>query len=254
MTTLSTTVLPPLRRTSRRRRLATLALLATATGGALTACSSDDGGDAPAGGDASRAGSVALVGTFALDPGACDGAPSGSYFRMVNSGGTLEEGPYFPNPDSSCSDPSITPIAPGTDGGLVTGGYQPSPDPAFDDQGNAQADGITAPAGFAAIQFGLSTQETDPQTGTEVPAPEILAADGELSGQITAWSASWNSLYFNQGSPKPDGSSPGLTAPVSGTYDEETGRFVLEWASAVVDGPFNGFTGVWHLEGTFTPA
>jgi hypothetical protein len=29
---------------------------------------------------------------------------------------------------------------------------------------------------------------------------------------------------------------------------------VITWASAVVGGPFNGFTGYWHLTGTFTAA
>ena len=75
-----------------------------------------------------------------------------------------------------------------------------------------------------------------------------------LSGQIESWSAAWNKQYFNQGSPKPDGTSPGLTAPVSGTYDAATGAYVLTWASQVVGGPFNGFTGYWHLQGTFVDA
>ncbi len=66
--------------------------------------------------------------------------------------------------------------------------------------------------------------------------------------------ASWNNEFFNQGSPKPDGSAPGLTAPVHGTYDADTGEFVLEWSSQIVGGPFNDFTGIWHLEGTFKPA
>ena len=36
-----------------------------------------------------------------------------------------------------------------------------------------------------------------------------------------------------------------------GTYDAKTGKFVLEWTSLIQGGPFNQFTGVWHLEGTF---
>ena len=35
-----------------------------------------------------------------------------------------------------------------------------------------------------------------------------------------------------------------------GTYDPDTGTYVLQWASQVEGGPFNGFTGIWHLEGT----
>ena len=56
---------------------------------------------------------------------------------------------------------------------------------------------------------------------------------------------------FNQGAPKPDGSSPGETIAVSGTDDEATGAYALEWAGQIVGGSFDGFTGVWHLAGTF---
>ena len=61
----------------------------------------------------------------------------------------------------------------------------------------------------------------------------------------------WNGQQFNQGAPKPDGSSPGITVAPKGTYDPATGKYVLEWASQIVGGPFDGYTGVWHLEGTF---
>lgn len=30
-------------------------------------------------------------------------------------------------------------------------------------------------------------------------------------------------------------------------------HFVLTWKSLIVSGPFNLFTGAWHLEGTFVP-
>jgi hypothetical protein len=39
--------------------------------------------------------------------------------------------------------------------------------------------------------------------------------------------------------------------PVTGTYNAKTHGFVLSWTSQVVGGPFNGFTGDWHLTGTF---
>ena len=197
---------------------------------------------------------TALIGTFRLAAGSCaGGTPTGSYFRMVDPGGTVAHGKYFTNPDSTCPDKSFTVQAPGSDAGLVTGSYQPSPAPAFDATGNALAARITQPGSFTAIKFGISTNSVDPQTRKSVPAPSITDDNGTLSGQITAWSAAWNNLYFNQGSPKPGGGSPGLTTPVSGTYDASTHAFVLTWASEVVGGPFNGFTGYWHLQGTFVP-
>jgi hypothetical protein len=170
---------------------------------------------------------------------------------MIQPGGTIENGKFFSNPDSTCADKSFTVERPGSDGGLVTGSFQPSPTKSFDANGNALAARIVAPDSFTAIKFAISTNSTDPQTGKKVEAPRIVVQDGKLSGQLSAWSAAWNNLYFNQGSPKPDGSSPGLTTPVTGTYDESTHKFVLTWASQIVGGPFNGFAGYWHLEGTF---
>lgn len=219
---------------------------------ALTACGSDDSAD---GGQDQAGDRTELIGTFRLDPGKCVGqGAEGTYFQMITRGGTAEDGPYFPNPDSPCQDKSLTPQSPGADGGLVTGSFQSGPDPAFDASGGALVSRIVKTGSFTAIQFGISTEKTDPGTQETNPAPQIFLKDGKLSGQITAWTAAWNKLYFNQGSPKPDGSRPGLTTPVTGTYDEATRRFELTWVSQVVGGPFDQFAGAWHLSGTYEPA
>jgi len=199
--------------------------------------------------------SKALVGTFRLTPGESGASGvTGSYFRMILPGGTADQGPFFPNPDSAATDKTYTLAQPGTDGGLVTGKYQPSPNPAFNDQGSSLSGRIIQPSPFTLINFGVSTNKTDPQTTTDVPKPKITVKGGKLGGDLKAVDASWNFEDFNQGSPKPDGSKPGLTKPVSGTYDSKTGKFVLEWSSQIGGGPFNDFTGVWHFEGTFEPA
>ncbi len=127
-------------------------------------------------------------------------------------------GKFFDNPDSACDDKSYTLAVPGTQGGLVTGTYQPNPTPAFNAQGARSAASIVQPQSFTAIDFSIATDKVDPQTGDHVPAPSLSVASGKISGQLQAWSASWNKLYFNQGSPKPGGATPGLTAPVTGTY------------------------------------
>jgi hypothetical protein len=213
---------------------------------ALGACS---------GGSSSDGGGKALVGTFAFTPGTCSGDKvTGTYFRMISPGGTVAKGGYFQNPDSPCPDKSFTTEVGGSDGGLVTGTYQPASGRAFDATGNSRAGRIFKPGSFTAIKFGISTNKIDPQTKKKVLAPKITVKDGKLSGQITAWTAAWNNLYFNQGSPKPDGSRPGITTPLTGTYDSKTGKYVITWASQIVGGPFNRFTGYWHLEGSFTPA
>jgi hypothetical protein len=171
---------------------------------------------------------------------------------VVPSGG--RDGPYVSNNDSTCSDRTYTPLAPGRDGGLVTGSYQPEPNPAFDGNGNSLAGRITKPALFYGVGFSTSTNPTDPQTTTRVSTPTISVVNGKLTGDLRAFAASWNRQEFNQGAPKPDGSSPGNTSAPTGSYNSATGAFTLEWASQIQGGPFNNFTGLWHFEGTFTPA
>jgi len=209
----------------------------------------------PGAADAAASAAKVLKGTFRFTAGSCVGAsPSGTYFRMIYPGGTITAGKFFNNPDSTCTDQSYTLVTPGASGGLINGKYQPDPIPAFSSTGGALANTIIKPQVFTAIDFSVSTNPTDPQTGLHVPPPLIKLKGGRLSGQVESWNADWNNLHFNQGSPKPDGSTPGLTQPASGTYNTKTRAFVLTWASQVVGGPFNGFTGYWHLQGTFKPA
>jgi hypothetical protein len=193
-----------------------------------------------------------LVGTFEIEAGACDagGNATGSYFKMVQLGGTAEHGPFIGNPDSTCADQEFTPLESGTDGGLITGKYQPQPDPPFDAAGNGLADRIHAPASFLGVEFGSSTNRTDPETGTTVPKVKIRVKGSKLSGNITAYSVAHDNQVFNQGAPKPDGALPGLTQKLTGTYDADTREFELDWVSQFI----NDFTGVWHFEGTFDPA
>jgi len=192
-----------------------------------------------------------LVGVFAISAGICSsGSPTGSYFRMIEPGGTLN-GPFLSNGNSSCSDKTYTSLFPGTDRGLSTSAYQPNPAPAFDANGNGLANLITQPQEFFGIKFALSTNSTDPQTGLGVAVPSISNSSGTLSGDLEAISVAWNKQNFNQGSPKPGGSTPGLTSVPTGTYNATSGAFTISWASAIVGGPFNNFTGLWHLEGTF---
>lgn len=201
---------------------------------------------------ASTAG-IPLVGLFRIAPGAyAKGSASGSHIRLVLANGSVEKGPYFPNPNSKGG--TYTLINPGTDGGLRTGTYQPPPSPDFSGTGDALANRIMAPQRFAFILYSAATAPKDLQSGVDVPAPSIsVSPDGKLSGQLQALNAAWNKSYFNQGSPKPGGSSPGLTSPVTGTYNADTKAYTLDWTSQVVGGPFNSFSGHWHLEGTFEP-
>jgi hypothetical protein len=134
---------------------------------------------------------------------------------------------------------------------LQTGAYQPDPTPAFTPNGNAAANAIVTPVSFTGVDLSLATNATDHQTRRSVPTPQITTVGGRLQGQVEALSVAWDKIFFNQGSPKPGGRHPGLTAGVSGSYNAKTHAFVLSWTSQIVGGRFNGFAGYWHLTGKF---
>jgi hypothetical protein len=268
-----------------RIRRTSLLLALVLAAGTVVACSSDEEGTASTTG-ADSLESVEdgeLIGLFRLTPGAVDGeAITGTWFRMLQPGGDAQNGPYMENGDSPADGGEATLLAPGTSGGLRSGGYQSEPVPGFDGGGNALADAITLPTKWFGVSFSISTNQVDPQTQTEVPPPTIVLEDGKLTADLSAWAASWNGQEFNQGAPKPvlstGAQAPGQeqaervwdwvagkfleAAPKStstgdgatGTYDPETGAFTLEWTSYIEGGAFNGFTGLWHLEGVFEPS
>lgn len=221
---------------------------------ALTLLAAACDGDDPGGGGA--AGDGVLDGLLAIEDGQCDdeGVTSGSSFRMVQPGGDLEEGPFVDNGDSPCGDPTWTPLAAGRDGGLLLGEHQGPPDEPFAEDGHARAGAIIAPQAFFAVDFAVTTGAVDPQTELEVPVPQLEVDEaGDVTGQTTAWAVGWNRQFFNQGAPKPDGELPGMTSAPEGTYDPATGEITVSWTSAIVGGPFDGFTGLWHLEGRIEP-
>ncbi|WP_415043620.1 hypothetical protein [Gordonia sp. (in: high G+C Gram-positive bacteria)] len=251
----------------------TIALLAAAavSAASMTACSSGDGHS-----------DGQLVGLFRFTPGSADGGRlSGTWFRMLQPGGTVENGPYMANQSSPADGGKATLLEPGTSGGLRTGAYQSEPSPSFGANGDSFADAIMKPTKFFAVRFGTSTNQTDPQTRTELPPPTITAKNGKLTADLSSWAASWNGQEFNQGAPKPvnntGASAPGQQAAsrawdwvankwldvpekatvtgesATGTIDKDD-HFVLTWTSHIAGGPFNGFTGIWHLEGVFEPA
>jgi hypothetical protein len=191
-----------------------------------------------------------LTGTFTIKAGAAHGKKvSGSYLRMVTPNGG-----YLPNPNSSAVGGTYTLLKPGTNKGLETGRYQPEPSPAFDSSGNALAHRIFRPVKFEGKSFSGSTAKIDPQTKIHVPAPSITVSGHKLTGDLAAFAASWNKQQFNQGSPKPNGKFTGHTTKVTGTYNPKTHAYTLTWRSQIVGGPFNNFSGLWHLTGTFHAA
>jgi hypothetical protein len=192
------------------------------------------------------ASSRALNGTFRLTPGSYSGGkPHGTYFRMVYTGGRG----YMPNPDSRSRDKTYTLGRPGRDGGLATGRFQPHPAPPFTRTGSARANRIIQPEPFTSINFSVATLRKDPQSKKTVAVTSARVSGRRLTVNVPGYTAEWNRQYFNQGAPKPDGSG----SPARGTYDARTKHYVLTWTSKIRGGPFNGFSGYWHLEGTFRP-
>jgi hypothetical protein len=193
-------------------------------------------------GATNAASSKTLNGTFKLTKGSYShGKAHGTYFRKS------KKGKLFPNVDSTASNKTYTLGTPGTDGGLATGRFQPHPDPPFDSKGNAKANKILRPQSFTSIRFSVATIKQQPGSSDTASVTTARVRDGKLTVNVSGWTAEWNKQYFNQGAPKPNGSG----SPATGTYSSKTKRFVIEWRSAVVGGPFNGYTGFWHLEGKF---
>jgi hypothetical protein len=224
---------------TRPRRMLAFALGVGMAGAVLISALPDAAGASPT----LAAHTKRMVGTFHLAAGKKSGRKAtGTYFRMITP-----TGGYVPNGGST-----YILLRPGTDGGLRTGAYQPQPSPAFNGRGDSLANKIFQPQPFENVNFGASTQATDPQTKHAVPTPSIFRSGTQLSGNLSAFSVSWNKQQFNQGSPKPNGSYPGRTTKVSGTYNATTHHYTLIWRSRIVGGPFNGFTGYWHFSGTFT--
>ena len=205
-----------------------------------------------------------LVGTFRVQKGAYEKkgkkvTATGSYFRMIYPNGTRKKGPWFNNTDSKAKDNTYTLFRPGIDGGLRTGEYQEFPTPAFDSRGFALANRIVRPLPFAGIEFSLGTAATDYQSGVEGSLPRITRGKKikgntyKLTGSLNTFTAGWNSIYFNQGTPKANGTRPGKTSKITGTYNRKTRKYTLNWQSQIVGGPFNDFTGDWFFAGKFVP-
>jgi hypothetical protein len=197
---------------------------------------------------------------------------------MLQPGAGLT-GPFMQNGNSKADGGRATTLSPGTSGGVRTAGYQSQPSPAFTPRGDSTSTAITKPTAFFGVLFSIATNPVDPQTKTGVAPPTVTLNDGKLTADLSSWGVTWNNQYFNQGAPKPV-SSTGAKAPgqakaekvwdwvagkyldaapaatvtgssATGTYDAKTKHFVLQWTSLIQGGPFNRFTGLWHLEGTF---
>jgi len=196
---------------------------------------------------AQTASATPLSGTVSVDAGYdTGGTPGGSYFRLEFPGG----GGYYDNTSSANADGTYTLLSQGTTG-LDLGTNQNPASPAFDLSYNSLSDDILSPTPFAdtvnsaTYDFSVATPSTDVTVTPNVPHTAVsLDQTGggtvrPLTGDLSSWTAYWGGQVFTQGS----------TSLTSSTWNSSTGAVVLNWTSTVVGGPFNGFTGHWHIEG-----
>jgi hypothetical protein len=152
---------------------------------------------------------------------------AGSYIRMG-----LPNGGFFKNPYSKDANKSYTLISSSASGGIRSGVAQKAPSPAFSSHGNSLANSIINPTNFTGILFGVVTT---------VP-PTFTVSGNKLTASIRHLYAQWNKQTFLQGN------------IAYGTYNSHTHAYSLSWHTEVNGGPFDGYTGYWHLQGTFSPS
>jgi hypothetical protein len=201
-----------------------------------------------------------ITGVLKIEQGRCGelGPATGSWFRMTPPDTELKDEPFVTNFDSQCPDQTYSLLSPGKVG-LRTGEYQEGPNPPFDAATNGVADDIILPTRFYSVTFALSSEQKSPVTGSSLAAPRLFVSastqtektgEATLTASLESLFLAWNGDWFEQGSPHPHGYR-GNTSKALGTINLKTGRFMLTWNSEVEGGPFDGTTGVWHLEGFF---
>ena len=205
-----------------------------------------------------------LYGTLAIDEGIkapVEVAP-GTFVDLYQSGSYFVLGDTDPNSNSAAM------LVPGSAGGIQLGLFQnfvtdpdePHPEGHPDAVNGAGSgyNGLTSQSSVLEpfLFFGIPTYVgTNPVSYQSAAVKEAPTMDlGPCSNNICtisvdlgAWEVYWNGSVFEQG-PRPDNTQPFSLA--SGSIDVVSGRYSLNWASQILNGPFNGVIGFWHLEGT----
>jgi hypothetical protein len=198
---------------------------------------------------------IVITGTLDIIPYNCSGPLAGSYFEMYSSTGMNLAG--FPGEGCSAGGGSAGTfplngrVSNGQ--GLILDAYQY----------NANSAGFTGIVDSFPF-FGQGTYiSTEPPIGAphlEFDPASCVSNDCSIasaSSGTTAWTVTYGTSQFNQGSPKLDGTFPSLgsdgTVPVTGMYNSWTRPYNIAWRSLIVGGGFNGFTGHWSLQGVVLP-
>lgn len=101
---------------------------------------------------------------------------------------------------------------------------------------------------FFGVNTYIGTNGLSYQSGNIKPVVSATVdVIGNLTVELSSWEVEWNGSVFEQG---PRASQAAGFTPAYGTYDFDTGHYVVSWLSKIVGGPFNGVPGYWTLEGT----
>jgi hypothetical protein len=116
--------------------------------------------------------------------------------------------------------------------------------------------GVLAPFPFFTASTYTGTNPVSYVTGNAAGTPtfDYDPVTGEFTVDLSSWAVLWNGTVFDQG---PGGTGTDGTNPVNyadavdASFDPVTKRYSVSWGNLIIGGPFNGFNGYWHFEGTY---
>jgi hypothetical protein len=210
------------------------------------------------------ASATTLKGTITLTTGADSSPYAGSWVRLYQTAdGPSNPAGYFVNPSSPAADQSYTPLVNGTQG-VTLKTIIPLASPAFDGSGNSLTNTLLTPEPFAGVNFSAYVPKNTAKKakfGKKGLVLEIAkdknATDPITSADFTGWTIAWggDSNYATPGS-TPDVDGGNLTGSVTWTNPKKHklgGTIALTWSSPISEPPFQAYTAVWQLQGTYTP-
>ncbi len=143
-------------------------------------------------------------------------------------------------------------LTPGAHADITIGGYDGSVPAVVGDAASYLPTSIVAFTFFGA-GVAVTTAETDGVTSGYAPVTGDITG-GNLSLDLSSWTAFWNGTSFNQGSSSDlvagsECAAANCTTAITTTYDEMTGEFTASWDAIVVSGAFGGQLASWTIEG-----
>ena len=204
---------------------------------------------------AANAHATTLVGTFKLTAGSCatthadrDVLPHDLSRREPHGG------KFFDNPDSTCTDKSYTLAVPGTAGGFTTGKYQPEPGAGLlgDGKRPVEHDHPTTVVHGHQLQH-RHESEGSPDRSCRTGADD-QGQEREALGTGRGVERIMEQALLQSGLAQARRHLAWADRAGHRDLQLQDPRLRADVGSAVVGGPFNGFTGYWHLQGKFVPS